>query len=318
MTGILLFLSGVFAIALLQPLQAGSKPQLSDSEGVILGQVSGGNSSFSNCTVELIPLGRGRTQRTVPRQDGSFGFDDVTPGEHELRVRDESGRVLHHQVVSLRRDGDKPATRPGAEQSPQAQTVSVQRLQHKVPRKAAAEFGRGRAALDKQEFLSAVEHLKAAVALDPAFADAHNDLGFAYLRLKDYDRGAEQLQKAIDLDPGHQPANDNLCLLFFKMKRYVEARQAAERTLSRGTGSAVAHYIAAATLLLGGGSRSEALDHLRRAEDDLPTVRLLIARILANAGRPTEAAHELKAYLRFADRDSRRPELEAWLAQLRQ
>jgi hypothetical protein len=59
-------------------------------------------------------------------------------------------------------------------------------------------------------------------------------------------------------------------MLLLKTKRYAEAGQAAGRLLRRGAGSAKAHYVAAVSLLAGRGSQSEALKHLRRAEDTIP------------------------------------------------
>ena len=80
----------------------------------------------------------------------------------------------------------------------------------------------------------------------------------------------------------------------------------------------MAHYAAAISLIAAGGSKTEALDHLRRAEDDIPKGHVLAASILAEAGRREDAAKELEAYLRSPDETVDRPALDAWLAQLRQ
>jgi hypothetical protein len=102
------------------------------------------------------------------------------------------------------------------------------------------------------------------------------------------------------------------------MGRFAEAGQAADRILRRGGGSSIAHYAAAAGLLFDGGSRREALFHLRRVDGQIPNARLLIARILADTGHGADAARELEGYLSSQSGDPRRPRLEAWLAELRQ
>jgi Tfp pilus assembly protein PilF len=284
-------------------------------------EISAGNSSTSAWTVELTPLRVGVARKTTPGQDGFFEFLAVTPGEHELRVIDAEGRMRYRDVYRLRPNHETlsiSVPSAGPAQHPKPDAISTRRLQHKVPWQAMIEFREGVAALKNRQVMSAVEHLKAAVAIDPAFADAHSDLGVAYLRSKEYHQSAEQFQKAINLVPSHQAANDNLCMLLLKTKRYAEAGQAAGRILRHGAGSAKAHYVAAVSLLAGRGSQSEALRHLRRAEDAIPKARLLAASILAHTGRRTDAAHELETYLRTPDRYSRRPQIEAWLAELRQ
>jgi tetratricopeptide (TPR) repeat protein len=163
-----------------------------------------------------------------------------------------------------------------------------------------------------------VEHLKSAVAADPAFADAHNHLGVVYFHMNQYQESSAHFQKAVELAPTHRQANDNLCLVLLKTERYAEAGEAAGRILRLGSGSPMAHYAAAVGLISADGSATEALDHLRRAEVSIPNARLLGARILAGTDRRADAARQVEAYLRSQDADPKRPQLEAWLAQLRQ
>lgn len=300
-----------------------ASPVSSDQEppaGVVVwGEISTGYSAMSNWIIELIPRNGGAPQRIAPEFDGSFEFRDVTPGLHEVRVSDARGRLLYDEVISIR-GNERLSIKPRLDEPPQsskAEMVSVAQLRHKIPREAHVEFRKGTEALKKREVRSAVDHLKAAVAIDPAFADAHNDLAVAYLRLNEDQESAEHFQKAIELDPGYQPAGNNLCVVLLKMKRYAEAGEVAGRILKTGAGSAVAHYAAAVSLIAAGGNRNEALDHLRRAQDDIPKGRVLAASILAEAGRREDAAAELEAYLRSPDQTVDRSALEAWLAELR-
>jgi len=303
------------------PWEADSEEESPLPRIMVYGDISAGKSSFSSWTIHLIPAFRGEELRTAPRWNGSFEFHGVTPGDHRLRVSDARGRVLHEEMVSLYRDGETVSIGMRAEESAQrgqAQTVSLQELQHKSPRKALKEFNAARASLEKQQFARAVDHLKSALAVDPEFVEAHNDLGAAYFLREDYRRSAEHFQKAIDLAPTHKQANENLCLALLKMGRFVEAGQTAGRVVRRGGGSPVAHYAMAVGLIVDGGSRSEALFHLRLVGSHIPNARLLAARILADTGRRTDAARELEAYLRLQNGDARLPQLEEWLTELSQ
>ena len=56
---------------------------------------------------------------------------------------------------------------------------------------------------------------------------------------------------------------------------------------------------------------------LQRAEDRLPKARLPEAKVLADAGHRSDAAQELEKYIASLDRSTERPELEAWLEELK-
>ena len=310
------------AITVIFPWSKGFAQQSSEQSGVTVhGDIGGGASTSCDWTVDLVSFSPARGQRTALMGDGSFQFRDVTPGLYELRVREPRGAIVYSQVVSLSRSDETLSIKiPPSEPAVAAgrQTVSLRELQHNVPRKAIQEEKKGISFLKQRQFGEAAEHLKNAVAIDPQFAAAQNDLGIAYYRLKDYPHSVEHLQRAVELAPGHQPATDNLCLLLLSMKRYAEAGDVAEQYLKRGNISAVAHYALAVSTLAAGGSTAGALDHLRRASDEIPTGHLLAARVLENAGRRTDAAQELQAYLRSQQTGKGRPEVEEWLAALKQ
>ena len=314
------------ALTLALPWSRGSaqmtpQPDSGQATVTVYGDISGGHSGVQGWVVELVPCGPVARQRTTPRADGYFEFRGVTPALYEIRVTDSKGSLLHRQTVSLSQESETlfikvPATeRTDAFKTP---TVSFQQLQHKVPRKAISEQKKGVSALKQRHLDVAADHFKNAVAIDPAFADAHNDLGIAYFRLKEYEPSLEHLRRAVELAPGHQPVTDNLCMLLLRMKRYAEAGQVADGALKRGSVSATAHYAAAVGVLAERGSMAAALDHLRRASSEIPNSHLLAARVLTNAGRRTDAAHELEAYLNSSQTGSERPEVEEWLADLKQ
>jgi tetratricopeptide (TPR) repeat protein len=56
----------------------------------------------------------------------------------------------------------------------------------------------------------AIDALRAAVGIDPDFADAHNNLGFAYLKATRYPEAAVHLERALAIEPENQAARANL------------------------------------------------------------------------------------------------------------
>ena len=85
-----------------------------------------------------------------------------------------------------------------------------------------------------------------------------------------------------------------------------------------GHGFLKVRYVLGLSLASVGGNQAEALDNLQRAVTEVPTARLLAAKILAETDRRVDAAKQLEDYLRSSAASSvDRQKIEAWLEQLR-
>lgn len=103
---------------------------------IVQGEIQGLSLDSSTWIVELIPLGDGTRQRTMPNPNGTFAFSAVTPGEYEVRVLDAAGREAHQEIVSLRHNVEPLSVKLPAESPAQAWEggpISVRHLQHKNP-----------------------------------------------------------------------------------------------------------------------------------------------------------------------------------------
>ena len=195
----------------------------------------------------------------------------------------------------------------------------MQQLQHKVPPAAQKAFQKGERAATKGDLEQARTCFEEAVAQDPEFADAYNELGGVDAGLNHLADAASQFQKAIDLVPEHRRALPNLSIVLAKMERFHEAGQVARRALQVVPSDSRMHYILAASLVDEHGDIDEILAHLDRAATDIPSAHITAADLLAQNGRTDEAIHRLEGYLvRAAPGDALRPKVEARLAQLRQ
>ena len=56
----------------------------------------------------------------------------------------------------------------------------------------------------------AIDRFRQAVRLDPASAEAHNNLGSAFGLLGRFDQAIEEFREALRLDPSHARARENL------------------------------------------------------------------------------------------------------------
>jgi tetratricopeptide (TPR) repeat protein len=224
---------------------------------------------------------------------------------------------LYEEAVSIQKKDETVWIGLPAEQSAREQTVSIQQLEHRVPRAARKEHEKGMEALRKQQYPAAADHFKAALTFDPQYAAARNDLGVAYVRMRNWDAAAEQFRSVLDAVPGHQPANDNYIVALLQGERFAEAEEAADQILRRG-GTPIAHYTAALCIVMRHGNFKEALDHLRLTEQTIPKGRLIAAQILEELGRRADAARALESYMQFAEAEPKLPALEKWLADLRQ
>lgn len=100
-----------------------------------------------------------------------------------------------------------------------------------VPGRARKEYEKGHEALAKQDLTRALERLKKAVAIYPAFAAAYNDIGVIYLQQGDYQHGREALEAAIR-------SNDRLSLAYVNEGRLDIAEskfEDAETALSKAS-----------------------------------------------------------------------------------
>ncbi|MEY4267632.1 MAG: hypothetical protein RIS90_2167 [Pseudomonadota bacterium] len=78
----------------------------------------------------------------------------------------------------------------------------------------------------------ALDELKQALAIDPAFAPAHNLRGLIYMRLNDLRTAEEGFRRALQLSPRDPAVMHNLAWLLCQQSRWQEASQRFEQALA--------------------------------------------------------------------------------------
>jgi tetratricopeptide (TPR) repeat protein len=177
------------------------------------------------------------------------------------------------------------------------------------------EFVRAQRDIERGDIHSSIRHLGKAIAIAPEFMEAYNNLGNAYVTLKQYEDGIQQFQTAQRLDSSAPLPHVNLSYALFMLKRYPEAEAEARVALRLSPYLAKAHYMLGMSLSVRGAGGMEAVEHLHESAADFPKARLTAARILLQSGKVSKAAEELQTYLSLPDADER-DAVEHWLAQL--
>jgi Flp pilus assembly protein TadD len=71
-----------------------------------------------------------------------------------------------------------------------------------------ADYAAGRKALQARDWQGAISRLEKAEVRNPDHADLHNDLGFAYRNMKQYDAAFRHYKRALAIDPRHRSAHE--------------------------------------------------------------------------------------------------------------
>jgi tetratricopeptide (TPR) repeat protein len=109
--------------------------------------------------------------------------------------------------------------------------VSLRELQHPVSKKALRE------AYDAQRYSrandgpKAIAKLEKAIRIDPAYRDAHLNLGVQYSRAGRIADARAEFQKALDIGPPAAPIYIDLALTSLALRQYHEAETFARKAL---------------------------------------------------------------------------------------
>ena len=175
--------------------------------------------------------------------------------------------------------------------------VTVHQLKHLPPREARKAYSKGRQFLEKEQLNEAITWLGKAVAIDPEYSQAHNDLAAAYIKTGRVDRAIALLNSAIQFDPHWGLAYFNLAIAYISENELSQAERTARQMAEIGAGSPQAAFILGLSLTLENRFTSEAQAALTRAEPVFPEASLLLAHGLARRGEIEAAKLKILTYL---------------------
>lgn len=311
----------VIAIALcLPPASAAAQSRDATGNASICGQA---NAPDLGAGLQLIvELWRTEAERMVDSQlltrNGQFEFRGLPHGSYELRVTNSVGAVIRRQLVMLSSGStfvslDLPG--PRREQRNISPTVSVAALSHRAPAKARREYKRASTAHAKGDLASEIQSLQKALGIDPAYIEAYNQLGVAYLAQGKHQEACDMFQAGVHLDSGSSILQTNLAVAYAALGRFEEAEKAARTSLRLNSTASNTRFVLGVALTGQRREPEEALANLTAAASEFPQARLIAAQILVGLGQKVRALAELRKYLSLGlPRD--RQKVENWVAKL--
>jgi tetratricopeptide (TPR) repeat protein len=162
-----------------------------------------------------------------------------------------------------------------------AGTVSAAALRHVVPKAAAKAHERSRKLFASGKFSDALRELEKAVALDPDFAEAHENLGALYLKLERPAEAEPHIRRAIELNPSFSFAHSDLSAIQLLAGDFEAAERSARRALQLSGGNDWARFVLGATLVLKAVTYSEGLEQLEYASRSVPGATQLLKTLQA-------------------------------------
>lgn len=190
---------------------------------------------------------------------------------------------------------EKPEPQPFA--SPDAdQTVSVSALRHKIPGKARDAFCRALKFVQAGKWQKGAEEMEKAVAIDPDFADAHSNLGAAYIALGRFRDASAELRHAIALDPGVSTYHSNIALAYLLLHKTGVAKTEAETAVKLDGRNTRGQYLLGLLLSRNPPDQQEAKKRLAFAASDIPEAHLVLEGLYRSSGEVSKANLELERY----------------------
>ncbi len=107
--------------------------------------------------------------------------------------------------------------------------VDAGRLDQSIAPKAREAYDSALPLLQSQQYEPAIELLTQAVALQPDYFNAFNDLGVAYMKTNQLDRAAEALRRAIKINNKVYLPQLNLGVILNRQRKYQEAAELLSR-----------------------------------------------------------------------------------------
>lgn len=229
---------------------------------------------LSHLIVRLETSSPGNAEQTTVSVSGTFRFLHIAQGNYTLVVADEMGNEVTREPVSIQQTNpevrlqlpDDPSTRPPAS------TVSVAQLRHTPPPRALQAAVKAQKLSAAGDYRDAAGQLEKAVALDPAYAEAHTNLGAQYVRLGQPTRAVPEFERAIALDPSSALSQANLAVVLAQLGHTADAVRWSRHALQIDSTCPVAHYVLGFILAKGGRGdvRADGIRHLQLAARTLP------------------------------------------------
>lgn len=174
------------------------------------------------------------------------------------------------------------------------------------PRYADAYNNLGQLYRQRGDLRRAIEQYELATELLPCIALYHYNLGFAYEEDQQYDNAIAAYKAAITRNPAYGKAFNNLGFVYLQTGRLAEAEQYLQQGIAIDP-SAAYLYKNLGRVYLAQGRPTEAIAQIQAAVTlfpDYAEARYFLAEAYRQAGQPQNACDQLAAYMPLAATDA--------------
>lgn len=195
---------------------------------------SQGNAASNDFMVEVYDLRTNSVVEREPVSHGQFQLDHVPAGSFSVRLVTAAGETPIVEEFHQFEPGGGPLVLDLPQRSPSrpiSGLVSLRDLQHPVPKKALREAYEAQQFSRDKNFPKAIAKLENAIRIDPAFRDAHLNLGVQYTRVGRSADARTEFQKALDLGPPSAPIYVDLAFTSLVLHEYRDAETFARKAL---------------------------------------------------------------------------------------
>lgn len=245
-----------------------------------------------------------QSRETTASAGGKFEFAGIEPGRYRLTV-EAQGREPSVVLTEVFPGGapcvvSVPLGPPAraASATPARGAVSVRELQ--VSAKARRKLEKANVELDRKRHGAALTLARAAVAIQPDWAEAHCVTGLALMGLKRFAEAEIALSAAQSLDPRCGMARRSLGYLYLVTRREAQAVPHLAMAAALDERDGLAHACLGEALFLT-GKTAEAEQPLREALALDPTfyrASYRLGYVCLRLGRTQEALEYFRAFLR--------------------
>jgi tetratricopeptide (TPR) repeat protein len=240
--------------------------------------------------------------------NGQFEFQELLPDCYYVRiVVGQPAKIVLQQRIQAGPDHAlvQFVLRPEAPAQPAAGYVSLRELAAPPPAKAVKALQRAQKYVRDGKLKQAAEQYREATGIDADYAEAHQELGSLYLQMGRLEPARVELLTARRLGLESPDVLGSLALVLVELGQPKESESAAREALAKDPTNAVANYALGFSLLYRSTDFPLILEHLARAAEQVPSARLLAAKVRVKTGDVKGAIQDLKEYLRVCPEDKR-------------
>jgi tetratricopeptide (TPR) repeat protein len=181
--------------------------------------------------------------------------------------------------------------------------VSVNNADQQVAPKAKENYESALKLIQAQQYEPALELLKKAIALQPDYFHAYNDLGVVYLKLNQLNPAADALRHAMKINPRIYLPQLNLAMVFNRQGKYREAADLLNKLDSSKADQALKINAPLVEALIGAQLWAQAEEALKKGLDlqgtDIVDLKIKLGMVLLKQNKNDAAIKALQEAIKL-------------------